>query len=83
MMFFILYIALEMPWELAFPDDASDAMGNFTLVVFIFDILVNFRTTFYNDEFEEIVDWKKVALNYSQSWIFLIDILSTFPFELL
>ena len=72
-----------MPWELAFPEDSSDVMANFTLIIFVLDIFMNLRTTFYNDEFEEIVDWKKVALNYVQSWIFLIDILSTFPFELL
>jgi hypothetical protein len=58
MMFFILYIALQMPWELAFPEDSSALMTNLTLVIFIMDILVNFRTTYYNEEFEEIVEWK-------------------------
>jgi hypothetical protein len=49
-------------------------------VLFLFDILVNFRTTFYNTRGEEVYNPKQIATNYIKS-SFLLDILSCIPFD--
>jgi hypothetical protein len=49
------------------------------LVFFILDIVVNLRTTYYDEENEEIVDSKLIITNYISSPSFAIDLLSAFP----
>lgn len=45
------------------------------------DVVLTFRTSYYNSEFEEIVSQKLIALNYIRSPTFILDILSAFPFD--
>jgi len=48
---------------------------------FFFDIIVNFRTTFHNTSTgEEIMEKKAIAHNYVFG-MFLMDLLSTIPFD--
>ena len=51
-------------------------------LIFIIDILMNFRTT-YIDPFngEEILDTKLIGKNYVKVGQFLLDILSTVPID--
>jgi len=52
-------------------------------VVFILDILFNFRTTI--SDFitgEEVTDSKKIAVNYIKGR-FLLDLLAAIPFEMI
>ncbi|XP_054168573.1 potassium voltage-gated channel subfamily H member 7-like [Oppia nitens] len=51
-------------------------------VMFIVDILINFRTTFVNKNDEIVSHPGKIALNYLKGW-FLIDVVAAIPFDLL
>jgi ABC-type branched-subunit amino acid transport system ATPase component len=51
-------------------------------IVFMVDILINFRTGYFVQETGEVeFDQKKVAMKYIQSWFFL-DLVSGIPFAL-
>ena len=50
-------------------------------VMFIADILINFRTTFLQNG-EVITDPQKIAINYFKGWFF-IDAVAAIPFDLL
>lgn len=51
--------------------------------IFLFDILLNFRTTYINlKNGLEVFDSKAIAKNYVTQWRFYTDILSIIPFEL-
>lgn len=50
-------------------------------VMFIADILINFRTTFLHNG-EVVMDPHKIAKNYVKGW-FLIDAVAAIPFDLL
>ena len=50
-------------------------------VMFIADILINFRTTFLHSG-EVVADPQKIAVNYVKGW-FLIDAVAAIPFDLL
>jgi len=48
-------------------------------VMFMADMIVNFRTSFVHDG-ELIVDARRIAVNYLRGW-FLIDAVSAIPFD--
>ena len=49
-------------------------------VIFLFDIILNFFSAYFNNE-EKLVDKKQqIACNYLRSW-FLVDLLSVLPFH--
>jgi hypothetical protein len=48
--------------------------------IFFIDILLNFRTSFYNSRGEEIYSPKLIAKDYVLSSRFIIDVLSFIPF---
>jgi len=50
-------------------------------LVFLADILLTFRTTFFDAENELVLDKRVIRNNYLKSWFF-IDLLSFLPFEL-
>lgn len=85
----VLYTALVSPFRLAFSDDYevdgwSKFFGIFELVVdliFSLDILINFVTGYerFNGSIE--IRPKKIAIRYLATFFF-IDVLATFPFEL-
>jgi potassium voltage-gated channel Eag-related subfamily H member 2 len=52
-------------------------------IMFVVDIIINFRTTYVDPKNNSIVShpWK-IALNYLKGW-FLIDLIAAIPFELL
>lgn len=50
--------------------------------MFIIDILINFRTTYVNQNEEVVSDPAKIAIHYFKGW-FLIDMVAAIPFDLL
>lgn len=50
-------------------------------VLFLIDILVQFRTTFFNETGEEVRDWHKIAVKYLKG-MFFIDLVATIPWGL-
>lgn len=51
-------------------------------IIFIFDIFVGFRTTYYNQRGKEVKDTKLMAQNYLRK-SFLIDLIAALPFHLI
>ncbi|XP_058889722.1 potassium voltage-gated channel subfamily H member 7-like isoform X3 [Acipenser ruthenus] len=51
-------------------------------IMFIIDILINFRTTYVNLNEEVVSDPAKIAIHYFKGW-FLIDMVAAVPFDLL
>ncbi|KAL3092208.1 hypothetical protein niasHT_023767 [Heterodera trifolii] len=51
-------------------------------IFFIIDIIINFRTTFVNENDEVVSDPGKIAIHYFKGW-FLIDMIAAVPFDLL
>jgi len=51
-------------------------------VMFIIDILINFRTTYVNKNDEVVSHPAKIAIHYFKGW-FLIDVVAAIPFDLL
>jgi hypothetical protein len=47
----------------------------------VVDIILEFRTTYYNEENELIVDKRTIAARYMRFW-FPVDVAATIPFEL-
>lgn len=51
-------------------------------IMFIVDILINFRTTYVNKNDEVVSHPGKIAVHYFKGW-FLIDVVAAIPFDLL
>ena len=58
------------------------ALDNCIDFLFISDIVLNFRTAYYNDDFEMILDKKLIRERYLKSW-FPLDLFASFPFEII
>ena len=50
-------------------------------MLFLFDIGIQFRTTYFSMEGEEVRDWKKIAIRYMQG-MFVFDLVATIPWSL-
>ncbi|KAJ8676492.1 hypothetical protein QAD02_012279 [Eretmocerus hayati] len=79
-----LYVAVVVPYNASFVsiDRASMVSDVVVEVIFIFDIVLNFRTTYVNRKGEVVSNSKSIAVNYIKSW-FLIDLVAALPFDLL
>ena len=81
----VVYNSVMIPLSFAKPDEIS---GNEILervidFLFLFDIFLNFRTTFVNPKTNiEITNPQRIAKNYINSVRFPFDILASIPFEL-
>lgn len=51
-------------------------------IMFIIDILINFRTTYVNKNEQVVSHPGKIALHYFKGW-FLIDVVAAIPFDLM
>lgn len=51
-------------------------------IMFIIDILINFRTTYVNTNDEVVSHPLRIAVHYFKGW-FLIDMVAAIPFDLL
>ena len=84
--FLAIYNSFQIPFEIAFSPEKMKAPGFYVLnslidFVFLLDIIVNFRTTFYEIETgDEVFDARRTAKKYLKSR-FAIDLISTIPFD--
>ena len=64
-----LYIPLELGFRLSTPGEwgASRIVNLCFDFLFLVDVLLNFRTSYFEDE-EIVTDQKKIALRYLKSW---------------
>lgn len=80
----IIVTAFYIPWGLAFQvgSDFLDVFNYLVILFFSMDIILNFRTTYMNEDRDEIIKPTKIAAHYLKSPYFAIDVLSTIPFDL-
>ena len=51
-------------------------------IMFIIDIVINFRTTYINENEDVVSEPSKIAVHYFRGW-FIIDLVAAIPFDLL
>jgi uncharacterized membrane protein len=51
-------------------------------LLFFFDILIQFRTTYFSVEGEEVREWRKIAGRYLRG-MFVIDVIASIPWTIL
>lgn len=83
----LLATCLLTPFTLAFSEELSDVywynMLNYIIdLFFAFDILINFNTAFYREDYEIETNRKAISCNYLRGW-FLIDFFSVIPLDLM
>lgn len=79
--FFIIYQAIVMPVRISFEPPFVEFIFYFEIVVdsmFIFDVVLNFNTGFYNKGKLEM-SRKAIARDYLCPWLF-IDLISSCPY---
>lgn len=72
--------SIYVPLQLAFEDimDSFDP-EYFVLAFFWVDIVLTLRTTYFDEDTDEIIDPVIIANKYIKSWNFLIDVCSALP----
>lgn len=79
----ILYSMIIIPFRLGFNYDAIGFWFYFELAIdvsFMFDILLNFRTAYFNEERIMVYNSRIIAIRYLKGW-FTLDLLSSIPFD--
>lgn len=89
----VIYTAIEIPYTTAFGEarispfihlsrgEYLSIANSIVDLMFIVDILINFRSTYTRKGTDElVVDPRMIACNYLKSW-FVIDLLAAIPFE--
>lgn len=82
---FVLSEEKKKPSTQSIQSRYSDPLTVIDLIVdimFIVDILINFRTTYVNKNDEVVSDPGKIMVHYFKGW-FLIDVVAAIPFDLL
>lgn len=82
-----LYSSIATPFSVAFKTSESnlpfDVWEMIVSALFGIDIIVTFRSSYMNKEGIEVVAPKMIAKQYVFSGMFFLDILATFPFEII
>ncbi|XP_067122338.1 potassium voltage-gated channel subfamily H member 6-like isoform X3 [Centruroides vittatus] len=92
----VIYTAIFTPYVAAFllneekqgtkrkkyGEDPIQVIDLIVDVMFIIDILINFRTTYVNSNDEVVSHPGKIAVHYLKGW-FIIDVVAAIPFDLL
>ena len=88
-MFLALWNCISIPFIVAFTPESADvphifAISAFIDFIFLVDVILNFRTTYFHSSTgDEVFDLKKIAKKYVFGGRFGIDILATIPLDLL
>ncbi|XP_011877152.1 PREDICTED: potassium voltage-gated channel subfamily H member 8 [Vollenhovia emeryi] len=78
------YVAIIVPYNASFinidrPTMVSDVVVE---VLFIIDIVLNFRTTYVSRKGEVVSNSRSIAVNYVKGWFF-VDLVAALPFDFL
>ncbi|XP_020641126.3 voltage-gated delayed rectifier potassium channel KCNH4 isoform X1 [Pogona vitticeps] len=84
------YVAVTVPYNVCFTDIEDNlAAARSTIVsdiavemLFIVDIILNFRTTYVSQSGQVIYDTRSICLHYVATWFF-VDLIAALPFDLL
>ncbi|XP_075436515.1 voltage-gated inwardly rectifying potassium channel KCNH6 isoform X2 [Ascaphus truei] len=72
----------ERNWECGYSCNPLNIVDLIVDIMFIVDIIINFRTTYVNANDEVVSHPAKIAIHYFKGW-FLIDMVAAIPFDLL
>ncbi|KAJ7427156.1 Potassium voltage-gated channel subfamily H member 2 [Willisornis vidua] len=72
----------EKRWDCSYTCDPLNIIDLIVDIMFIVDIVINFRTTYVNVNDEVVSHPGKIAIHYFKGW-FLIDMVAAIPFDLL
>ncbi|NXA93398.1 KCNH6 protein, partial [Melanocharis versteri] len=72
----------EKRWDCSYSCDPLNIIDLIVDIMFIVDIVINFRTTYVNINDEVVSHPGKIAIHYFKGW-FLIDMVAAIPFDLL
>ena len=79
----VMYTVVIIPLNFAFPDLPESPALDYTIdVLFIFDVCFTFRTAYLDHNGDEVWEISDIRKNYFAFW-FWIDLVATFPMELL
>ncbi|XP_029022928.1 potassium voltage-gated channel subfamily H member 8 isoform X2 [Betta splendens] len=82
------YVAVTVPYNVCFIGDDDDLTRSTTVsdiaveILFIIDIVFNFRTTYVSKSGQVIFDARQICFHYLTTW-FIIDLVAALPFDLL
>ncbi|XP_069504986.1 voltage-gated delayed rectifier potassium channel KCNH8 isoform X2 [Ambystoma mexicanum] len=83
------YVAVTVPYNVSFigNDDLSTTRSTTVSdisveILFIIDIILNFRTTYVSKSGQVIFEAKSICIHYVTTW-FVIDLIAALPFDLL
>ncbi|XP_074469993.1 voltage-gated delayed rectifier potassium channel KCNH8 [Sebastes fasciatus] len=82
------YVAVTVPYNVCFIGDDDDLTRSTTVsdiaveILFIIDIVCNFRTTYVSKSGQVIFDARQICIHYLTTW-FIIDLVAALPFDLL
>ncbi|KAK5874933.1 hypothetical protein CesoFtcFv8_027474 [Champsocephalus esox] len=88
------YVAVTVPYNVCFTpaeirEDGASAARNppshsdiLVEILFIIDIVLNFRTTFVSTSGQVVYDSRCICIHYVTSWLF-VDLIAALPFDLL
>nr|XP_057903733.1 potassium voltage-gated channel subfamily H member 8 [Doryrhamphus excisus] len=82
------YVAVTVPYNVCFIGDDDDLTRSTTVsdiaveILFILDIVFNFRTTYVSKSGQVIFDARQICIHYLTTW-FIIDLVAALPFDLL
>ncbi|XP_015261365.1 PREDICTED: potassium voltage-gated channel subfamily H member 3 [Gekko japonicus] len=88
-----LYVAVTVPYSVCFSGTKDEGLPEAARappsvcdlsveILFILDIVLNFRTTFVSKSGQVVVDPRAIFLHYLTRW-FVLDLLAALPFDLL
>uniref|UniRef100_A0A8C7FWM0 Voltage-gated delayed rectifier potassium channel KCNH4 n=1 Tax=Oncorhynchus kisutch TaxID=8019 RepID=A0A8C7FWM0_ONCKI len=84
------YVAVTVPYNVCFtPYDELDTAARATIVsdiavemLFILDIILNFRTSFVSTSGQVVYEARSICIHYATTWFF-VDLVAALPFDLL
>ena len=85
MLILIVFLTVVLPYRIPFEDQASLAwliVDETIDLIFLTDVIINFMSTYEDENGRLVVNRCKIASNYLKSW-FLVDIISCVPITLI
>jgi len=81
----VLYNAVYIPIELCFEQQLTKAAAHIAIDfcvdgIFLIDIMLNFRTVYYDENQELVLDKARIRQNYMAGW-FWLDLFASLPYD--
>ncbi len=83
---FVIYNTFSVPFDAAFGNEEKKLVSmswvnNVIDVFFCIDVLISFRTSYFDQEGEEVLNGKKIARYYINSGRFFVDFIGSVPID--